>query len=57
MRKEVEIFNVGSVDHPDVTSIAKAVCRTMNLKDVQYYTKGETERWKGMGRRPEKNAS
>ncbi len=43
MRKEVEIFNVGSVDQTDVISIAKAVCRTMNLNDVQFYTRGETE--------------
>jgi UDP-glucose 4-epimerase len=39
-QKRIEIFNVGSDDMLDVISIAKIVCKTMNLRNVEFITHG-----------------
>jgi UDP-glucose 4-epimerase len=37
-KKRIEIFNVGSEDRLNVISIAKIVCNTMNLRNVELVT-------------------
>jgi len=36
---QIEIFNVGNVDEIDALSIAKIVCKTMGLQQVEIFTK------------------
>jgi len=46
-KKQLEIFNVGNDDRIDVISIAKIVCKIMNLKDVDLVTTGGVDNGRG----------
>ncbi len=46
-KRQLEIFNVGNEDRVDVISIAKLVCKTMNLKDVDLVTTGGVDNGRG----------
>jgi UDP-glucose 4-epimerase len=46
-KKQLEIFNVGNEDWVDVINIAKIVCNTMNLKDVDLVTTGGVDNGRG----------
>ncbi len=43
----VEIFNVGNDDEIDVISLAKIVCKSMNLRDVELLTTGGVDNGRG----------
>ena len=46
-RRGVELFNLGNYDHTDVISIAKIVCKSMNLDDVEIFTSGGVDGGRG----------
>jgi UDP-glucose 4-epimerase len=46
-KKSVEIYNVGNSDRIDVISLAKVVCRTMNLRDTELRTDGGVDGGRG----------
>jgi UDP-glucose 4-epimerase len=50
-QKKIEIFNLGTDDTLDVISIAKIICNTMNLRNVELVTQGSALNdgggWKG----------
>ena len=46
-KRKLEVFNVGNEDSVDVISIAKIVCKMMNLKDVNLVTTGGVDNGRG----------
>ncbi|OLB91172.1 MAG: UDP-glucose 4-epimerase [Thaumarchaeota archaeon 13_1_40CM_38_12] len=46
-KRKLEIFNVGNEDRIDVISIAKIVCKNMNLGDVDIVTTGGVDNGRG----------
>jgi UDP-glucose 4-epimerase len=46
-KRRVEIFNIGSEDTLDVISIAKIVCNTMKLQNVELVTQQSVSGWIG----------
>lgn len=49
-KERIEIFNLGSDDCVEIISVAKIVCKNMNLQDVNIYTTGgidDGRGWKG----------
>jgi UDP-glucose 4-epimerase len=46
-RSTIEILNVGNEDKIDVLSIARTVCRSMDLQETQLQTTGGTQNGRG----------
>ena len=46
-KNQLEIFNVGNEDKIDVISLAKIVCKNMNLRDVEMVTTGGVDNGRG----------